>query len=143
MNYLINEAVYERIWSFYSNVAKKYKHTYSYEDLEADYKSACHSIYKIENGLLRRKPTISRWKGLFMANTKKWYYAYRIEGDTIYVEDACHAQNMHEERLRILNIINETLNERMTHEKTRKVRHHAIPLGEHMKRLDEANKKFK
>ncbi len=31
-----------------------------------------------------------------MANTDKWYFAYRIEGETIYVEDACHAQNMHE-----------------------------------------------
>ncbi len=24
------------------------------------------------------------------------YYAYRIEGDTICIEDTCHAQNMHE-----------------------------------------------
>ncbi len=28
--------------------------------------------------------------------TDKWYYAYIIEGDTIKVVDACHAQNMHE-----------------------------------------------
>ncbi len=31
-----------------------------------------------------------------MANTDKWYYAYKIDGDTIIVVDACHAQNMHE-----------------------------------------------
>ena len=30
------------------------------------------------------------------SNTNKWYYAYQIEGDTITVVDACHAQNMHE-----------------------------------------------
>jgi hypothetical protein len=29
-----------------------------------------------------------------MANTDKWYYAYIIDGDTITVVDACHAQNM-------------------------------------------------
>ena len=29
-----------------------------------------------------------------MANTKKWYFLYRIEGDTVFVEDACHALNM-------------------------------------------------
>ena len=29
---------------------------------------------------------------------RKWYFAYRVEGDTIYVEDACHAQNMHESK---------------------------------------------
>ena len=26
----------------------------------------------------------------------KWYYAYTIDGDTITIQDACHAQNMHE-----------------------------------------------
>ena len=31
-----------------------------------------------------------------MANTSRWYYAYRIDGDTVTVVDACHAQNMHE-----------------------------------------------
>ena len=30
-------------------------------------------------------------------NTDKWYFAYTIDGDTIFIEDACHAQNMHEE----------------------------------------------
>ena len=24
----------------------------------------------------------------------KWYFAYTIEGDTIFIQDACHAQNM-------------------------------------------------
>ena len=24
------------------------------------------------------------------------YYAYTIDGDTITIQDACHAQNMHE-----------------------------------------------
>ena len=32
-----------------------------------------------------------------MANTDKWYYAYTIDGDTIDIRDARHAQNMHEE----------------------------------------------
>ena len=31
-----------------------------------------------------------------MANTDKWYYAYTIDGDTVTVVDACHAQNMHD-----------------------------------------------
>lgn len=33
-----------------------------------------------------------------MANTDKWYYAYTLSGDTITIHDACHAQNMHEDR---------------------------------------------
>ncbi|MBP3246808.1 MAG: hypothetical protein J6M36_02875 [Prevotella sp.] len=37
-----------------------------------------------------------RWAGYHMAHKGKWYYAYTIEGDTIFIEDACHAQNIHD-----------------------------------------------
>ena len=41
-----------------------------------------------------------RWRGFYMATSRdrKWNFAYRIDGDTIYIEDACHAQNMHESK---------------------------------------------
>lgn len=45
-----------------------------------------------------RTPTIPKWKGYFMAHEGKWYFAYRIENDTIYIEDVCHSQNMHESK---------------------------------------------
>lgn len=95
-NYIIKPRAFQKIRSFYVNVAKKYKHTYSYEDMERNVRDAFFSIYSIENTLGRRSPTISRWKGYYMANTDKWYYAYKIDGDTVIVVDACHAQNMHE-----------------------------------------------
>ncbi|MBR0201840.1 MAG: hypothetical protein IJQ44_05185 [Bacteroidaceae bacterium] len=57
-------------------------------------RDAFFAIYAIERTLPRRRPTISRRAGCHMANTDKWYYAYKIEGDTITVVDACHAQNM-------------------------------------------------
>lgn len=63
------------------------------------------AIYKIETELLRRKPSISKWSGLHMANTDKWYFAYKIEEDTVYIEDARHAQNMHEGLNRIINLM--------------------------------------
>ncbi|MBQ2489501.1 MAG: hypothetical protein II525_06830 [Bacteroidales bacterium] len=53
------------------------------------------SMYEIERTLLRREPTLTRWKGYYMANTDKWYFAYLVEGDTVKIMDACHAQNMH------------------------------------------------
>ena len=52
-------------------------------------------MYQIERSLLRREPTLSRWKGYHMANTDKWYFAYTFDGETVTVVDACHAQNMH------------------------------------------------
>ena len=97
MKYVIRKRCAQKITEFYRNVSKKYKHTYSQELMEQNVQDAYDSIFMIEQSLLRREPTISRWKGYYMANTEKWYYAYTIEGDTVTVVDACHAQNMHEE----------------------------------------------
>jgi hypothetical protein len=84
--------------SFYRNVSKKYKHTYSEEVMHQNIDEAIDAMYQIEQTLLRREPTLERWKGYYMANTDKWYFAYTIEGDTITIVDACHAQNMHNKR---------------------------------------------
>ena len=64
--------------------------------MEKNVHDAYDSMFQIENGLLRRDPTIARWKGYHMANTDKWYFAYTIDGDTITIVDARHAQNMHD-----------------------------------------------
>ena len=94
LKYIIKPRAAQKIFSFYSNVAKKYLHTYDKNDLKRNVHDAVFSIYKIERTLLRREPTIARWTGYHMANTEKWYFAYIIKGDTIIVVDACHAQNM-------------------------------------------------
>ena len=92
--YVIKPQASRKIFSFYQNVAKKYRHTYDKNDLKRDVQNAIHSIYNIENGLLRRNPTLKRWAGYTMANTDKWYFAYTFDGETVTVVDACHAQNM-------------------------------------------------
>lgn len=117
--YIIKPRASRKIFSFYQNVAKKYRHTYDKDDLKRDVQNAVFSIFRIENGLLRREPTISQWAGyqwpiptrlrLSEYNAKsylsivereqaraklKWYFAYTIDGDTITVVDARHAQNM-------------------------------------------------
>lgn len=97
--YVIKPRASQKIRSFYRNVAKKYRHTYDYGDLMRNIHDAVFSIYGIEKTLPRRQPIVSKWSGYHMANTDKWYFAYVIEGDTIIVVDACHAQNMHEKEL--------------------------------------------
>lgn len=94
--YFYTKRTAAKIRSFYTNVAKKYRHTYSYEDMERNVRDAFFAIYAIERTLPRRQPTISRWANYHMANAGKWYNAYVIDGDTIKVVDACHAQNMHD-----------------------------------------------
>ena len=94
MKYIIKPRASRKIYTFYSNVAKKYRHTFDKDDLKRNVHVAVFSIYDIERTLLRREPTIDRWKGYHMANTDKWYFAYTIDGDTVTVVDACHAQNL-------------------------------------------------
>lgn len=96
MRYIIKPRAARKIYTFYGNVARKYRHTYDKDDYKRDVLVALTSIYDIERLLLRRKSTISRWKGYMMANTDKWYFAYTFDGETVTVVDACHAQNMHE-----------------------------------------------
>ena len=94
--YSISVQCYKKIYSFYYNVALKYRHTYSEELMHKNIDDAIDSMYQIEKTLLRRTPTISEWLGLHMANTDKWYFAYTIEDGLIIILDARHAQNMHD-----------------------------------------------
>lgn len=94
MTHIIRKRCLLKINSFYHNVSKKYKHTYSEELMHQNIDDAIDAMYQIERSLLRRKPTISRWARYYMANTDKWYFAYTVEDDTVTVIDACHAQNM-------------------------------------------------
>ena len=93
--YRISTQCFQNIYSFYRNVARKYKHTYSKELLHKNIDDAIDSMFQIERSLHRRQPTIPEWIGLHMANTDKWYYAYYFENEeTIMIVDARHAQNM-------------------------------------------------
>ncbi len=93
--YVVKARAQIKIRSFYKNVAKKYRHTYDFDDFMRNVHDALFAIYQIEVSLPRRIPALSRWKGYYMANTEKWYFAYTINGDTITIVDACHAQNMY------------------------------------------------
>ena len=99
--YRISQRAHLSIRKFYTNVARKYCHTYSIELMQANIADAINNMSRIEHGLLRRKPTITRWHRYFMANCNKWYYAYTLSNDkqgkyVITIVDACHSQNMHE-----------------------------------------------
>ena len=79
MNYIIDNRCLANIRNFYQNVAKKYKHAYSKELMHKNIDDAITSMYKIENGLMRRQPTMPRWQGMFMATDGKWYFAYKVQ----------------------------------------------------------------
>lgn len=93
--YVIKALAVRKVRSFYRNVSLKYPNTFTYEDMLRYVNTTVDNIYGIEQTVLRRKPTIERWNQWYMARTGNWYYAYSIDGDTIIIHDACHAQNMH------------------------------------------------
>ena len=97
MQYVFQPKALHKIWAFYRNVAKKYRHVFDLNDMERNIRQAILNARQIEQSFLRRKPTLERWKreGWHMANAGKWYYAYTVSADTITIEDACHEQNMH------------------------------------------------
>lgn len=95
-NIQVSEKAASVISSFYYHVAQKWKNTYALEDVERYIEETIGLINGIERHFLPREPRLDRWKqkGYLMAHVGRWYFAYRIDGDTIYVEDACHQQNM-------------------------------------------------
>lgn len=92
--YAIKPLAIRKVRSFYRNVCLKYPNIYSYYDMLRYINNTVDAIYCIEQSIPRRKPTIERWQKWHMAHAGNWYYAYSIDGDTITIRDACHAQNM-------------------------------------------------
>ena len=98
MKYLIHSNCRKNIIEFYTHVAMKYRNTYSESQMLKNMDEAINAMYLVEKSLVSRRPTLNRWQkeGWNMANAGKWYYAYTVNDDTIIIQDAWHAQNMHE-----------------------------------------------
>jgi len=54
MKYVIRKRCAQKITTFYRNVSRKYKHTYSLELMEKNVTEAYDSMFQIENTLMRR-----------------------------------------------------------------------------------------
>ncbi len=98
MQYVFQPKALRKIWAFYRNVARKYRHVYDLNNMEENIRQAILDARLIEKSLHRRRPTLKRWqnRGWHMANAGKWFYAYTINNELITIEDACHGQNMHD-----------------------------------------------
>lgn len=60
MKHVIKKRCLNKINTFYRNVSKKYKHSYSEELMHKNADEAVDAMYQIEITLLRREPTLSR-----------------------------------------------------------------------------------
>lgn len=62
VTYNIRKICYTKIVRYYNNVAKKYCNTYSFNLMNKNISQAYDDMLRIENGLMRRNPTIARWQ---------------------------------------------------------------------------------
>ena len=69
MRHVIRKKSLLKINSFYRNVSRKYKNSYSEELMHQNIDDAIDGMYQIEETLLRRLPILKRWEGYHMANT--------------------------------------------------------------------------
>lgn len=107
MKVVVNKKALQSISTFYHNVRKKYKHTYSKEQMEKNIDEVCDAIQSIkDNG---KVPILQKHKikGYKEATWKRrgtkvdWYFEYKVETDEnidyiIHVYEAINFRNMHE-----------------------------------------------
>ena len=96
----IHKRVYNKISKFYYNVRIKYPNTNSYQNVLDQINKVYNETYKVGTQLRKINPTtsyiISRWKGynIDCSDETGWYFAYKVDGETIYVYDAVNYKNM-------------------------------------------------
>ena len=107
MKVVVNKKALQSISTFYHDVRKKYKHTYSKEQMEKNIDEVCDAIQSIkDNG---KVPILQKHKikGYKEATWKRrgtkinWYFEYKVETDEnndyiIHVYEAINFRNMHE-----------------------------------------------
>jgi len=111
MKVVISKKAINRINQFYYNVALKYPNTNSLDVVKNNINNVHNEIYKVGTSLTKTNTSLSKWKGYNVCRSKTWYFAYKIQNNTIYVYDAEHGQNMSEEAYTSQNSNNQQTNQ--------------------------------
>jgi tRNA U34 2-thiouridine synthase MnmA/TrmU len=99
----IHKRVYNNISRFYYNVRRKYPNTNSYKQVLDQINKVYNEAYNVGTKLQKVNPSttyvISKWKGYNVDYSKNtgWYFAYKIQNNTVYVYDAENGRNMSDE----------------------------------------------
>jgi hypothetical protein len=94
MQVKINDLVHDRIREYYNNAAKSYPSMDVFDCVIRVHME----IDKVGTSLMRTTKTLPKWSeygyNVCYSQLTKWYFAYRVDGDTIYVEGAEYGGNM-------------------------------------------------
>lgn len=91
----IEDRTYSAIFKFYNNVGKKFINAYSREDINKLIEKKFLPITKLDKTRLISDPGLNKWKGYGRVVIGKWHFAIDIKDNKVVVVDACHQQNMH------------------------------------------------
>lgn len=91
----IEYKVYDEISKFYHNVGYKYINTYGREEINKLIENKFAPLLHVSKNKLLSDPFLDRWKGYGRIVIDKWNFAIDIKGNKAIIVDACHAQNMH------------------------------------------------
>lgn len=95
IEFTIGYKVYNEISKFYNNVGYKYLNTYGREEINNLIENKFAPLLNVNKNKLISDPFLDRWKGYGRIVIDKWNFAIDIKGDKAIIVDACHAQNMH------------------------------------------------
>ena len=98
MQVTTHNRVYQRIRKFYDNAMLKYPNSYFPDEADRNVDKVCDEIYKVGT-LPKVNPNTSfvpkTWAGYFVSRSDTgWYFAYKIQGNTVYIYDAANHTNM-------------------------------------------------
>lgn len=94
LHIIVDNLAIAQIMSFYNNVGLKFPHNNTGDVIEKYIDNAINSIYSLNNDKLLQEPYLNRWAGYKRITLGYWNLAVVVDGNTFYVKDACHRQNM-------------------------------------------------
>ena len=105
----VSHPVLEKIAEFYKNVGRNHVYTYGEEEIDKLIKNNIQKIRDINSTKLISDPILDKWNGMGRIVIGKWHFAIDIKGNKVIVADACHEQNMTDQR-NIVELFEEDLN---------------------------------
>ena len=105
----VKNNVFKEISTFYKNVGLNYHNSYGREEIKKLILTNLKKPERIDNTNLISDPILDKWKGMGRIVIGKWHFAIDIKGNKVIVADACHEQNMTNQR-NIVELFEEDLN---------------------------------
>lgn len=91
---IIKQSALDKIAQFYKSMGQKYMNTYGFEEIDKVIRNNIQSMRLINNNKLLSEPMLEQWGSYNRVVIGKWHFAIDIKDDNVYVVDACHEQNM-------------------------------------------------